>query len=194
MEIVELTPCGMVSRSCMRLVREAFRPMHGVVVHDVRLGHVKLEHDPELVPLAALLVALDRAGFPAKADKDTQLVEGIKSACIELIHFAGNVSSLIRNSDYLSDKLGQPYDRLSKVFSQRTGITLERYIILLKVEKVKLLIEGGEHSLSEVAWMLGYSSVQYLSTQFKQITGVTIGTFKEEPAKYRVPLEKLVNG
>ena len=105
------------------------------------------------------------------------MTEQIKAASIELVHQYNNANSLLRNSDYLSEKLGLPYEKLSKHFREQTGTTLEQYLILLKVEKAKELIAYGEHTLSEIAYILGYSSVQWLSTQFKKVTGYTVSQY-----------------
>jgi AraC-like DNA-binding protein len=129
--------------------------------------------------------------FPLIQDKNLQLVEQIKIASIELIHFYNNSNSLIRNSDYLSEKLNMPYHQLSKIFSDKTGITLEKYIILLKMERIKELFFYDEFSVSEISFMMGYSSVQYLSNQFKHVTGLSISEYKKLGKYERIPLENL---
>jgi AraC-like DNA-binding protein len=98
---------------------------------------------------------------------------------------------MVRNSDYLVGKFGKTYPYLSSVFSKYEGITLEKYIIFQKIEKAKALIEEDELSLSEIAFMMGYSSVQYLSTQFKSVTGVSVSDFKKHPSKYRISIDKI---
>jgi AraC-like DNA-binding protein len=104
-----------------------------------------------------------------------------------------NINSLIRNSDYISDKLQMPYDKLSRIFSKTTGTTLEKYLIVLKIEKVKELLERDEFTLSEIAYMLGYSSVQYLSNQFRKVSGHTVSEYKQSPESKRIPLEDLLH-
>ncbi len=100
-------------------------------------------------------------------------------AAIELIYFSNNANSLIRNSDYISERVQQPYSKISRVFSYVTATTLEKYLILLKIEKTKELLIHNELSLSEIAYQLGYSSVQYLSNQFKKITGFTVSQYRD---------------
>ncbi len=85
------------------------------------------------------------------------------------------------------------YNSLSKLFSERTGHTLEKYIILLKIEKAKELLSYNEYTLSEIAYMMGYSSVQYLSNQFRQITGYTVSEYKTKGISDRRPLDKLLD-
>ena len=98
---------------------------------------------------------------------------------------------MVRNSDYLVERFAVSYQYLSGLFSKHQGITLEKYIILHKIEKVKELVMEDELTLSEIAFMMGYSSSQYLSTQFKSIAGVSITAFKKDPVKYRKALEVL---
>jgi AraC-like DNA-binding protein len=98
---------------------------------------------------------------------------------------------MIRNSDYLVGKFRKSYQYLSSLFSEKEGITLEKYIILQRIEKAKSLILEGELTLSEIAFMIGYSSVQYLSTQFKSITGVSVTEFKQNPLNFGLPLNSV---
>jgi len=181
----------MVSRSCIRLIRQCLGQRSDLKLDDVRLGRVALHYEPRLIKPAQIEALFLDLGFPRVKNEDEALVEAIKIAAIELIHYAYNANSLIRNSDYLSEKLQKPYDQLSRVFSAQTGLTLEQYIIRLKIEKVKELLAEETYSLSEIAFMLGYSSVQYLSNQFRKITGMTVTAFKQDPLAHRQPLEEL---
>ena len=119
-------------------------------------------------------------------------MEQIKTSVIQFIFYGNNANSLIRNSDFLSEKLGHHYTHLSKVFSEKTGKTLEKYIILIKIERIKELISYDEMTLSEVAYQMGYSSVQYLSNQFKQITGYSVSEYKNLIHKDRKPLSSIL--
>lgn len=184
---------NMVSSSCIKVVQLSLTQFKEVSVIKIDLGKVVLEiTDKENFKLHNIEKELESNGFPVIHDKHHQVVEQIKVAAIELIHFYNNANSLIRNSDYLSEKTGLPYHQLSKVFSEKTGITLEKYIIMLKIEKVKELLCYDEYSVSEIAFMMGYSSVQYLSNQFKQVTSYSISDFKKLEIKPRTPLEKLI--
>lgn len=181
----------MISHSCLRLVRLELQQLSGVEVQQVSLGEVWLKIDETICNQDKLQVFFDQIGFPVLLDAETTIAEKAKIAAVELIYYANNSNSLIRNSDYISDKLGLPYEKISKIFSRVKGITLEKYIISLKIEKSKELIAGGQFTLSEIAFMLGYSSVQYLSNQFKKITGVTVSEYKENPNRYKIPLDEL---
>lgn len=183
---------NMISKSCVKLIELKFAQFEGVLLKQVRMGEVKLEFDPKKISEPQLIAEFRELGFEPLLNHDQVIAEKIKLAAIELIHYASNNNSLIRNSDYISDKVQLPYDKISKIFSKVCGQTLEKYIILLKIEKAKELIMQNELTLSEISYKLGYSSVQYLSNQFKKVTGITVSDFKESPEKYRVAIEELL--
>ena len=157
-------------------------------VVDVQLGEVEVLAD-ENINLEALNTNLKSQGFEIIFDREHQLTEQIKTllldylAKIEFIH--------VKLSDYLASKMELNYPYLSKVFSKNENETIERYYILLKVEKIKELISYNQLSMSEIAYQLGYSSPQALSSQFKSITGTTVSEFKEKAHKNRSSLDKL---
>ncbi len=183
---------NMLARSCLKLLGLGFKNVKGIEIHSLELGKVVCGYDPLILTRDQIVERFKHLGFELAEDPDELVVEKIKQAAVELIFYANNTNSLIRNSDYIGQKLQVPYVKLSKTFSRITGITLEKYIILLKIEKAKEMIVRNQFSISEIAFMLDYSSVQYLSNQFKSIVGVTISEFKENPAKYRVLLEDIV--
>jgi AraC family transcriptional regulator len=186
-----LRPKNMVSKSCIRLVEKCLQDFDGIEITEIRLGTIKLNYNPKKINPIQIELALKELGFPVIKDADQLMIEQIKLAVIELIHFAYNANSLIRNSDYLSEKLGLPYSKLSRIYSEKCNITLEKFIILVKIEKVKELLTYREFTLSEISYMMGYSSVNYLSNQFKQVTGITVSDFKEHPDGKRIPLDEL---
>jgi hypothetical protein len=148
-------------------------------VHDIKPGFlvVSKEQTCDLVP--ELKQILSKYGLSIIKNKEKQLVEEIKLAIFELIYQLNNVNSIIQRSDYLVEKLGRSYQTLSKVFSSHENTTLEKYIIEQKIKRVGELIEEDEYTLSEIAYMMEYSSVQYLSNQFKKITGVSVSDYKK---------------
>jgi len=182
----------MVSNSCVKVVKEEFQRTGFIEVLNVKLGEAEINYDAQVISLEVIDTILKRNGFELLRDNSVKLVEQIKTIVIEHIFYGSNTNSLMRNSDYLSERLGQPYPHLSKVFSEKTGSTLEKYIILIKIEKIKELITYDEHSLSEIAYMMGYSSVQYLSNQFKQITGYTVSEYKSKGIKDRKSLNSVL--
>jgi AraC-like DNA-binding protein len=183
---------NMLSKSCVKLVSLYFGGQENIELKKVRLGEVLLSYNPEAINSFEIEKKFSELGFTVVTDENESLVENIKVAAIELIHHANNMSSLIRNSDYISDRVQVPYDKLSKVFSSITGTTLEKYLILLKIERAKELIMNSEYTLSEISYMLGYSSVQYLSNQFKKTTGFTVSQYKNGAPVERIPLENIL--
>lgn len=183
----------MYSRSCIKLVENILEQEFPTQSFIVRLGKVEIHPKLSASEKDALLNQLAVAGFPEAKNHDQQITEKIKIAAVELIFQAMNINSLIRNSDYISDKLQMPYDKLSRIFSKTTGTTLEKYLIVLKIEKVKELLERDEFTLSEIAYMLGYSSVQYLSNQFRKVSGFTVSEYKQNLERERIPLEDLLH-
>jgi len=152
------------------------------------MGEIAFSFDPLIHNEPFYIELLATEGFETLMSREEQIIEKIKLVVIELVHKAGNVNSIIRNSDYLVERMGMSYSYLSSVFSTYEHITLEKFIILHKIEKVKELIEYGEFTLSEIALQLGYSSVQYLSNQFRQISGVSVSEYKRSDSS-RIPLE-----
>lgn len=163
--------------STVLLLKEKFEET-GYIVHEINLGSATLSFDPSLLTEEKVTTLLEKYGLGLVIDKDKKLVEDIKLAVIELIHQLNNVNSVIRRSDYLVEKLGKSYQQLSKVFSSHESTTLEKYIILQKIERIKELINQDEFTLSEIAYMMEYSSVQYLSNQFKNITGLSVSEYR----------------
>ncbi|MBG0783334.1 MAG: helix-turn-helix transcriptional regulator [Bacteroidales bacterium] len=149
-----------------------------------RLGEITIEFDPDIISLKKITEILAANGFEIIENKETYLVEEIKRVVIELVHHS-TYNAMVRNSDFIVGKFNLSYQHLSTVFSHHEGITLEKYIILQRIEKVKELIQLEELTLSEIAYMMGYSSVQYLSTQFKNITGYSVTEYKALPEKER---------
>jgi AraC family transcriptional regulator len=180
---------NMVCNCCIYVLRNEFA-LDGVQMDDIRLGMVTLTIDPKKISWKKIESILEQFGFEVIQDKEKILVEQIKQAIIELVHHS-TFNAMVRNSDYLVEKFNMSYPYLSGLFSKHEQITLEKFIILHKIEKVKELIAYGDLSLSEIAYMMGYSSVQYLSTQFKTITGISVTDYKINPVVERKPLNRL---
>ncbi len=174
---------NMMCDCCMKLIRLQLSLL-AVEVVKAKLGDVTVAYTPEKVPLSEIEKVFTLNGFEIILDKDSQLVEDIKRVVIELVHYS-TYNAMVRNSDFLVSRFDKSYQHLSTVFSKHEHLTLEKYIILQRIEKVKELIQMDEQSLSEIAFMMGYSSVQYLSTQFKQITGYSVTEYKALPEKER---------
>jgi len=166
---------GMLCNCCKRLLVLVFEKEQ-IPYLKIALGQVTLPHNADLDYIKQLI---QDNGLQIIEDKNLKLVEQIKIAVIELIYYANNSNSIIRNSDYLVGKTGISYPQLSSVFSEYEGTTLEKYIIQHKIEKTKELLQEEELTLSEIAYQMGYSSVQYLSNQFKKITGMTVSEWRK---------------
>jgi len=181
---------NMMCSCCTRLVKEDLTRL-GVTVVEVKLGEATVIYDPEKISRSQIDEVLQELGMGLISNKDEILVEQIKQTIIELVHYMNNVDSIVRKSEYLVEKMGKSYQTLSKLFSKVEPITLEKYIILQKIERVKELAMEDKISLSEIAWMMDYSSPHHLSNQFKIITGISLSDFKKDPAAYKKPINNL---
>jgi len=183
---------NMVSSRCISLVQNVLDNTPNIQVEKVYLGAAQIIKTIGNVDFIDLQKQLQAHGFDLIYDKEMALLEAIKVAVLEMIYYGNNLNTIIRNSDYLSDKLGHPYSYLSKLFSEKTNTTLEKFIILVKIERVKELLSYNEMTLSEISYQMGYSSVQYLSNQFKQITSYSVSEYKALQIKPRTPLDQLI--
>lgn len=179
----------MVCRRCIWAV-EALCERLGLRYSRVELGRLELTEALETSQLEALAEGFQVLGFELLSDKRSQLLSEIKQLVLELVQQPEG-SPQVKLSDYLSGQLGQDYAGLSSFFSQQEGMTLERYFILQRVERVKELIAYEELTLTEIAYRMGYSSVAYLSSQFKRVTGMSPSQFRAQRDALRLPLDSL---
>ncbi len=164
----------------------------GLVVNRVDLGEADVDALPPNVTLTDVRRVLQANEFDLLDDSRAVLTGRIKTLIIEEVHDGRGNKPVHQNfSDFLAEKTGHEYSYLSSLFSAVEGITIEKYIIAQKIETVKELLTYGELSLSEIGFRLGYSSVQHLSTQFKQVTGQTPGRFRQERGAQRRDLDKV---
>lgn len=180
----------MLSNCCISVIRNEFEK-NNITVENIELGRATILFDKSTTNLDDLNEILGKLGFGVGVSRDSQLVDKIKRTVIDLIHNMNNVDSVVRKSEYLVEMLGMSYQQLSRLFSKYESVTLERYIILNKIERIKELILQNEYTLSEIAFMMDYSSVQYLSGQFKKETGYTVTEYKRLGLNLKKPLEKL---
>lgn len=179
----------MVSLRCKMVVRAELEKMklkHAIV----ELGEVEIMEDLSAKRHDQLKANLLRSGLELMDDQRAILVEKIKNIIVEMVHYTDELPK-VNFSDYLSQKLIQDYGHLASLFSEVKGITIEHFIILHKIERVKELIIYDELNLTEIAYKLHYSSVAHLSTQFKKVTGLTPSFFRSLKHKKRIALEKL---
>lgn len=178
---------NMVCPRCVMVVRETLEEL-GFEVQDVELGKA-LVMSNDSISAEEVDRQLNKYGFELIKGKNQQLVEQIKTLLIQYVQQLEEREDPPKVSDYLSDMLHQNYSSLSSAFSENEDITVEKYLIHLKIERVKELLSYGEMTLSEIAWKLNYSSVAYLSSQFKQITGMSVTDYKKARDSFRKPLD-----
>ena len=123
-------------------------------------------------------------------DNKAILIEKIKNVIVEMVHYR-EAPLKINFSDYLAEKLQYDYTYLSNLFSEVVGTTIEHFVIAHKIERVKELIVYDELNLTEISYLLNYSSVAHLSNQFKKVTGLTPSHFKKLKHKRRGGLEEI---
>ncbi len=161
---------------------------------DVRLGSARVEEELSAEGREAVRSMLEQNGFELLDDRKKAFIERAKIAIIELIQNGDeHTLSTMVMSAYLSEKLQTDYTALSTLFSQMEGITIEKFSILQRIEKVKELMMYDELKLSEISARLGYSSVHHLSNQFKRVTGMTPTAFRQLRDKPRVGLDAVLH-
>lgn len=179
----------MVSIRCKMLVKEELKNL-GLHYIAVDLGEVEIMENITAEQRATIKAALLKSGLELLDDKKAILIERIKAVIIEMIHYTDELPK-INFSNYLSEKLQYDYTYLANLFSETEATTIEHFIILHKIERVKELIIYDELNLTEISRKLHYSSVAHLSHQFKKITGLTPSLFKSLKNKKRSTLENV---
>lgn len=179
---------NMVCNRCIMAVKDIL-DRQGLAYEKVDLGVVTLQQSLSRLEKEALKTNLEEYGFELLDDKRMQLVELIRVSVIELIHYSDNQK--INLSEYLTRKCLHDYSFLSKLFSEMTGTTLEKYYISQKIERAKELLVYDELTVSEIAYKLHYSSVAHFSTQFRAVTGFTPTQFKQLKEHKLRPLDKI---
>jgi AraC family transcriptional regulator len=180
---------NMVCNRCIMTVRRELEN-EGLAFKNVQLGEVELNDEPNKEQLEKLDARLKELGFEVLDNKKSQIVERIKNVIVSLVHH-NNEQVNLKMSALLEEKLKLDYHYLTTLFTSVEGITIEKYTILQRIERIKELLVYDELSISEIADQMGYSSVQHLSQQFKKITGSTPSQFKTIKENKRKPLDKL---
>jgi AraC-like DNA-binding protein len=171
------------------MVKEELKKL-GLHYVTVDLGEVDIMENITSEQREQFKKALFKSGLELMDDKRAMLMEKIKNVIIEMIHHSDELPKF-RFSDYLSEKLNYDYTYLANQFSETEGTTIEHFILLHKIERVKELILYDELNLTEIAYKMNYSSVAALSNQFKKITGLTPSFFKSLKDKRRSNLENV---
>ncbi|MDP3358642.1 MAG: AraC family transcriptional regulator [Lutibacter sp.] len=180
---------NMVSNTCKVLVKEELKKLglHFIVVD---LGEIDVMEDISEEQRNQLKIDLSQFGLELLDDKRIVLIEKIKNLIIEMIQNSDETIK-IKFSIFLSEKLHHNYTYLANLFSEVQGISIQQFIILHKIERVKELMFYDELNLKEIAYRLNYSSVAHLSNQFKKVTGLSPGHFKQLKDKIRSPIEEI---
>jgi AraC-like DNA-binding protein len=178
----------MVSSRCKMLVKEELKKLN--LHYIVDMGSVDIMENITAEQREQIRVALLQSGLELMDDKKAVLIEKIKNVIIEMVHYTDEMPKT-NFSDFLSEKLSHDYTYLANLFSEVEGTTIEKFIINHKIERVKELIIYDELNLTEIAWMMHYSSVAHLSNQFKKVTGLTPSHFKQLKNKRRSPIEEI---
>lgn len=177
----------MVSLRCKMIVKEELKKM-GLHYVFVDLGRIQILEDISKEQRKVLKVSLLMNGLELLDDKKNILIEKIKNVIIEMIHYSKEFPTE-NYSEFISEKLEYDYNYLSNIFSEVKGITIQQFIIVHKIERVKELLLYEELTLTQISQELQYSSVAHLSNQFKKVTGLTPTYYKTLKEKRRKNLE-----
>jgi len=186
----ELSIKGMVCNRCISVVSDEFEKL-GVDILEIKLGKVIVKYPKLKVSLNDIEKALKKHDFELIIDEDSKTVETVKSILVALISDLP-IKMTTNLSTTLAQKLNKDYTYLSKLFSAKLGVTIEKYFIRLKIEKAKELIQNKELNFTQISYDLDYSSVNYLSNQFKNTTGMSMSAYKKLLHLERKSLDKIL--
>ena len=179
----------MVCDRCIRVVKEELEKLR-LDVRSVVLGEVVVAGGREELPMDKIRSVLEENGFELIEDRKAKTIERIKLSIVKLVHRDEEAEGKkLKYSEYLVKELALDYHYLSTLFSSVENITIEQYIILQKIERVKELLKYDELTLSEIANKMGYSSVAHVSNQFRKVTGMTPSKFKALGNTHRHPID-----
>ena len=179
----------MVSLRCKMMVKVELKKL-GLHYVFLELGTVETLEDITKEQHDLLKINLLASGLELLDDKKSILIEKIKNVITEMVHYSDEFPK-VNFSDFLSEKLNYDYTYLSNIFSEVKGITIQQFIMINKIERVKELLLYDELNLTEISYKLHYSSVGHLSNQFKKITGLTPSFYKQLKQKRNGTLESL---
>ena len=180
----------MVCPRCIETVERVLSEK-GFEVRSIKLGEAEIDREPDTDELKDIAETLKTRGFELLTDRKSQIIDRVKSEIIKLIHHSENEILNVNLSTHLAQLIGADYSSISTLFSFSEGITIEKFTILQKIEKVKELLSYGELTASEIAFKVGYSSAAHLSSQFKKVTGMTPKQFKNLQDKERKSLDQI---
>lgn len=179
----------MVSLRCKMIVKAELKKL-GLQYFVIELGAVDIMEDITFSQREQLKINLLKSGLELLDDKKSILIEKIKNVITEMIHYSDELPK-VNYSDVISEKLNYDYTYLSNIFSEVKGITIQQFIIIHKIERVKELLLYDELNLTEISYKLHYSSVSHLSKQFKKVTGLSPTFYKQLKQKRKDNLENM---
>jgi AraC-like DNA-binding protein len=179
---------NMACESCKFVVREALEEL-GICPIRIELGEIETREDISDAKKTKLNSRIRRVGLELLEKKQGVLIEKIRKVMIDYVYT--NEKPNTKFSVLLSSQLNHNYTYLANFFSEVEATTIEQYIISLKIERIKELIINEEHTFSEIADKLHYSSVAHLSNQFKKITGLSPTHFKSLREKRRISIQNI---
>jgi len=180
----------MVCDRCIMAVQQILEEL-GYPEAEVALGEAVVTQAPAEGELKKIDRELQHKGFELIREPQAALVEEVKTQLITYLQEIENSEEMPKISEYLSERLHHNYSDLSSRFSSLEETTIEQYLINLKIERVKELLSYGEMTLGEIAWKLNYSSVSYLSNQFKKVVGMSVTDYKKARDSFRKPLDSV---
>ncbi len=189
-EVKEIEIKGMVCRRCLSTVRKELENL-GAEILEIKLGKVIIKYPENSISMQRIENVLKRNDFELLTNDESKIIEKIKLILVEIIDNTPVVLK-VNLSDKLVSNLNKDYTFLSKLFSRLEGITIEKYFIHLKIEKAKELVQYKQLNFTEIAYELGYSSVNYLSNQFKQVTGMSMSEYKKLANSDRTYLNEIL--
>lgn len=182
----------MVCPRCIETVEQVLNNKRFNVL-SVKLGEAVVDSELTDSQFSDIEESLQKRGFQLITDRKSKIVNQVKAEIIRLTHHSHDEFIHVNLSNHLSKLIGADYSSISNLFSSSEGITIEKFAILQRIEKVKELLSYGEITVSEIAYQLGYSSAAHLSSQFKKETGMTPGQFKNLKDKERKSLDEIGN-
>lgn len=181
---------NMCCSRCLTVVRMEMEKLNIEIVA-ITLGELKIRYNPKAIAINQISKALEKHELGIMENKEAITVARIKQLLWGLVQNNVDENLPKKNSRLISEKLGQNYSYLSRLFAKHENTTIEKHMILLKIERVKELLEYDEQTLSDIAKLLAYSSTQHLSRQFKLTTGISISDYKKFLQVRRMPHDKI---
>jgi len=160
-------------------------------VDNVNIGTITFSRDLSADELQHLSDKLKDNGFELVSNRNEEIVSLIQAALIDYLDHLEKEKNPAKVSAFIVNRLPYNYSYISNLYSREKGVTIEQYLIKLKIERVKELLDYHKFTLSEIAWKLNYSSVQYLSNQFKGVTGITVTDYLKAKGRKRISLDQL---